>query len=84
MGRKQKRLDEEQEHKDRVNSCLTKQVFFSEDIARLCANSYSKTSPNNKTFRHYKCRFCSGYHLTSRPLPKIDNVSTLARTSVDV
>ena len=51
------------------SSCLKKHRYQSEQSAQERINKIHKTRKTN--LRVYFCKFCLGYHLTSKPLKAI-------------
>lgn len=55
---------------DLISTCLSKDTLRNADAAANAARRCSTMS--GKTLRFYKCHYCGGYHLTSRPLPQAE------------
>ena len=64
-----------------VSGCLTKKYFASKDdiIAFLDMKEFSKDSRNN--LYAYKCKFCNGWHFSSKKMYAPDELKTFLNKS---
>lgn len=46
--------------------CLTKQKYDNLEIAERVAKLYTEQHNSGRTMRAYKCKVCSGFHLSSK------------------